>query len=84
MKVTKLVATLALLLPVMAHAGGWYAGLDAGSASSDATVNEYGFLGDTTAQGNDTTTGWRLRGGYQFGRFLCKTPAFMIKARCLP
>ncbi|HEY5760721.1 MAG TPA: hypothetical protein VIU34_33070 [Steroidobacter sp.] len=68
MKVTKLFATLALVLPVMSHAGGWYAGLDVGSASCDAKVNEYGFFGETTARGNDTTTGWRLRGGYQFGK----------------
>ena len=60
MKITKLLATLALVLPVMSHAGGWYAGLDAGSATSDARVNEYVFLGDTAARGTDTSVGWRL------------------------
>jgi len=77
MRITKLLAALALVLPVMTHAGGWYAGLDAGSANSDATVNEYGFFGDTTARGNDTTTGWRLRGGYQFGRFFALEIAYV-------
>jgi len=57
--------------------GGWYAGLDAGSANSDASVNEYGFFGDTTARGSDTTTGWRLRGGYQFGRFFALEVAYV-------
>jgi len=77
MKMTKLLATLVLVLPAMAHAGGWYAGLDAGSANSNASVNEYGFFGDTTARGSDTTTGWRLRGGYQFGRFFALEVAYV-------
>ena len=77
MKIAKLLATLLLVLPAMAHAGGWYAGLDAGSVNSDASVNEYGFFGDTTARGNDTATGWRLRGGYQFGRFFALEVAYV-------
>ena len=77
MKMTKLPAMLALVLPAMANAGSWYAGLDVGSANSDATFNEYGFFGDTTARGNDTTTGWRLRGGYQFGRFFALELAYV-------
>ena len=77
MKMTKLLATLALTLPVMAHAGDWYAGLDVGSARSDAKVDEHVFLGGTTARGTDTTVGWRLRGGYQFGRFFALEAAYV-------
>jgi len=64
-----LAATLTLMLPALAQAQGWYAGLDVGSASSDAEIDEYVFLGDTTARGSGSTTGFRLHAGYQFGRF---------------
>jgi OmpA-OmpF porin, OOP family len=77
MRIAKLVATLALVLPAMAHAGGWYAGFDVGNAKSDAQVSEHGFFGATTARGNDTSTGWRLRGGYQFGRFFALEVAYV-------
>jgi OmpA-OmpF porin, OOP family len=77
MRMTKLLATLALVLPVMSHAGEWYAGLDLGSARSDGKVNEYGFFGATTAQGTDSTTSWRVRGGYQFGRFFALELAYV-------
>jgi hypothetical protein len=77
MKMIKLLVTLALVLPVMAHAGTWYAGLDVGSARSDAKVTEYGLFGPATDRGNDTTTGWRVRGGYQFSRFFALELAFV-------
>lgn len=77
MKTTKLLATLALMLPLMAHAGGWYAGLDVGSAESEAKINEYILIGDTTARASDTTTGWRVRGGYQFSRFFALELAYV-------
>ena len=44
MKMTKLLAMLALVLPVTSHAGGWYAGLDVGSAQSEAKIDEYVFV----------------------------------------
>lgn len=77
MKMTKLLATLALVLPLMAHAGDWYAGLDVGNAKADAKVSKYGFFGETTARGTDNTTSWRLRGGYQFGRFFALELAYV-------
>jgi OOP family OmpA-OmpF porin len=74
---TQLLATLALTLPVMAHAGDWYAGLDVGSAQSEAKIDEYVLFGATTARASDTTTGWRLRGGYQFSRFFALEVAYV-------
>jgi len=76
MRTNKLLATLALLLPVMAHAGGWYAGFDVGSARSEAKIDEHFFLNDTTARDSDNSTGWRVRGGYQFGRFFAIEAAY--------
>jgi|GEM_PF-2322447 OOP family OmpA-OmpF porin len=69
MKPIKLLAILLLVLPAMSQAQGWYAGLDVGSARSDAEIDEHLLLGDTTARASGTTTGIRLRGGYQFSRF---------------
>jgi OOP family OmpA-OmpF porin len=77
MRIAKLLALLALVLPVTAHAGAWYAGLDVGNATSDAKIDEHIFLGETTARGSDSTTGWRLRGGYQFGRFFALEVAYV-------
>ncbi len=77
MKKNKLLATLALLLPLAAHAGGWYAGLDVGSAKSEAKIDEYILIGDTTARASDTTTGFRVRGGYQFSRFFALEVAYV-------
>lgn len=77
MRISKLLAALMLVLPAMAHAGGWYAGLDVGSASSDAKIDEFAVFGDTTARANDTTTGWRVRGGYQMGRFFALEVAYV-------
>jgi OmpA-OmpF porin, OOP family len=77
MRIAKLFATLALVLPVMAHAGTWYAGLDVGSAQSEAKIDEYILFGATTARASDTTTGWRVRGGYQFGRFFALEVAYV-------
>lgn len=77
MKTTNLLATLALMLPAMAHASGWYAGLDVGSAQSEAKIDEYILLGDTTARASDTQMGWRVRGGYQFGRFFALEVAYV-------
>lgn len=77
MRITKLLATLALVLPGMAHAGSWYAGLDVGSARSDAKIDEHLLFGNTTARATDTTTGWRVRGGYQFSRFFALEVAYV-------
>lgn len=77
MKIAKLLATLALVLPAMTHAGTWYAGLDVGSAKSDAKIEEYILFGDTTARASDTTVGWRVRGGYQFNRFIALELAYV-------
>ncbi len=77
MNKTQLLAPLALMLPVMAHAGGWYAGFDVGSAQTEAKIDEYAFLGATTARASDTKAGWRLRGGYQFGRFFALEVAYV-------
>jgi hypothetical protein len=77
MRIAKLFATLALVLPVTAPAGNWYAGLDAGSATSDAKIDEYVFFGATTARASDTTTSWRVRGGFQFGRFFALEVAYV-------
>jgi OmpA-OmpF porin, OOP family len=77
MRTTKLLATLALMLPAMAHAGTWYAGLDVGSGQSDAKINEYFTLGGATARDSDTSTVFRVRGGYQFGRFFALEVAYV-------
>jgi len=74
---THLLATLALVLPVMAQAGSWYAGLDVGNATSDAKIDEHIFLGDTTARASDSAAGWRVRGGYQLGRFFALEVAYV-------
>jgi len=77
MKPTKLLAALALILPAMAHGQGFYAGLDVGEARSDARIDEHDFLGATTARSSGSTTGFRLRGGYQFGRFFAIEVAYV-------
>src|SRR5882672_3442602 len=64
-----LTAALALILPAMAQAQGWYAGVDVGSAKSETKTDNYLFFGDATARANGDTTGFRVRAGYQFGRF---------------
>jgi opacity protein-like surface antigen len=71
MKATKLlVLGMAVCAPCLAQAqGGWYAGLDVGAARSDAEIDEYAFFGETTDRASSDTTGFRLRGGYRFGRF---------------
>ena len=63
MKRIQLLAGLALVLPAMSHAQGWYAGLDVGSARTDSVIDEHFLLDDTTARASGTTTGFRLRGG---------------------
>lgn len=78
MKPTKLLAAMLILcLPVMVQAQGWYAGVDVGAARSDATIDEYLFLGATTDRASGSTTGFRLRGGYQFGRFFALELAYV-------
>ncbi|HEY6126451.1 MAG TPA: porin family protein [Steroidobacteraceae bacterium] len=70
MKITKLLAAGVLVsLPAMAQAQGWYAGIDVGAARSDAEIDEYAFFGTATDRNSGDTTGIRLRGGFQFGRF---------------
>lgn len=71
MNVIKLLATALLgCLPALTQAqGGVYAGIDVGAARSDVTIEEYVFFGATTDRASGSTTGFRLRGGYQFGRF---------------
>jgi OOP family OmpA-OmpF porin len=61
----------------MAQAQGWYAGLDVGAAHSDTEIDEYIFFGDTTARSSGSTTGMRLHGGYQFGRFFALDLAYV-------
>jgi opacity protein-like surface antigen len=77
MRTIKLLAALALALPGMAQAQGWYAGLDVGAARSDAKISEYVLFGETTARASGDTTGFRLRGGYQFGRFFALELAYV-------
>jgi OOP family OmpA-OmpF porin len=77
MKQIELLAAFALVLPMLSHAQGWYAGLDVGSARSDSTIDEHFLLDDTTARASGTTTGFRLRGGYQFGRFFALEAAYV-------
>jgi OmpA-OmpF porin, OOP family len=77
MRTAKLLAALALVLPATAYAGGWYAGLDVGSAQSEAKIDEYILFGETTARASDRTIGWRVRGGYQFGRFFALEVAYV-------
>ena len=77
MKPTKLLAALALILPAMAHGQGWYAGLDVGAARSDSRIDEYPFFGDATDSASGSTTAFRLRGGYQFGRFFALELAYV-------
>jgi hypothetical protein len=70
-------ATLALVLPLTSQAQGWYAGLDVGTARSDAVISENLILAASTARSTDTTTAFRLRGGYQFGRFFALEIAYV-------
>lgn len=77
MKRIQLLASLAIVLPAISHAQGWYAGLDVGSARTDSAIDEHLFIDDTTARSSDTTTGFRLRGGYQFGRFFALEVAYV-------
>lgn len=77
MKRIQLLAIFAFLLPLTSQAQGWYAGLDVGSARSDAVIDEHLFIGAATARTTGTTTGFRLRGGYQFGRFFALEVAYV-------
>jgi len=78
MKAVKLLAAAMLAcLPAMAQAQGWYAGLDVGSARSDSEIDEYYLLGATTDRASGSTTGFRLRGGYRFGRFFALELAYV-------
>jgi len=77
MKKNQLLAVLALASPMMAHASGWYAGLDVGSAQTEAKIDEYALFGDTTARASDTTVGFRVRGGYQFGKYFALEVAYV-------
>jgi OmpA-OmpF porin, OOP family len=72
-----LIAMLALIFPAFAQAQGWYAGLDVGGARSDAEIDEYILLGATTDRASGSTTGFRLHGGYQFGRFFALDVAYV-------
>lgn len=79
MKPTKLLAAILIAcLPFMqpAHAD-WYAGIDVGAARSDASIDEHFFFDDTTDRASGSTTGFRLRGGYQFGRFFALELAYV-------
>jgi len=72
------VATLAFGLPAITFAGGsWFAGVDVGDARVEAKIDEYAFLGDTTARSRGSTTGYRLHGGRQFGRFFALEAAYV-------
>lgn len=78
MKAIKLLAaTLIAAFPVMGQAGGWYAGLDVGSARTDVEIDEFFFLGATTDRGSGSTTGYRLHAGYQLGRFFALDVAYV-------
>lgn len=73
-----LAATLLVSLSCVGPAdAGWYAGFDAGNARSDATTAETPVLTATTARTSGSTTGFRLRGGYQFGRFFALEAAYV-------
>ena len=48
-----------------------------GQRQSEAKIDEYVLFGATTARASDTTTGWRLRGGYQFSRFFALEVAYV-------
>lgn len=77
MKQTKLLAAVALILPVMAHGQGFYVGVDVGDARSDSSIAESPIFAATTARSTSSTTGFRLRGGYQFGRFVAVEVAYV-------
>jgi OOP family OmpA-OmpF porin len=77
MKRPKLLAAVALILPAMAHGQGWYVGLDVGEARSDSSIAESPIFAATTARSSVSTTGFRLRGGYQFGRFVAVEVAYV-------
>jgi OOP family OmpA-OmpF porin len=65
-----LAAALSACLPVAAHANpGWYVGFDAGKTQADAEIKDFLLFGDVTAEDSGSSTGFQLRGGYQFGRF---------------
>jgi opacity protein-like surface antigen len=79
MNLTKLLAMAVLVcLPFAqpAHAD-WYAGLDVGAARSDSNIDEHFLIGDSTDRASSSTTGFRLRGGYQFGRFFALELAYV-------
>jgi OmpA-OmpF porin, OOP family len=63
-------AALLACLPVVAGASpGWYVGIDAGKTQADAEIKDFLFLGDSSDEDTASSTGFQLRGGYQFGRF---------------
>ena len=63
-------AALLACAPLTAHAApGWYIGFDAGKTHADAEIKDVFLLGDITAEDTGSSTGFQLRGGYQFGRF---------------
>src|SRR4051794_14468938 len=71
-------AAFALFLPALAHAqGGWYAGVDVGDAKIDAKIEEYVLFGGVTDRSRSSTVGYRLHGGYQFGRFFALELAYV-------
>jgi len=61
---------LLVCAPLTAHANpGWFIGFDAGTSRADAEIKDVFLLGDITAEDSASSTGFQLRGGYQFGRF---------------
>jgi len=64
-----LLAGIAGLPQIVRAQNGWYAGLDVGKSEADASITEF-VVGNPAAQDEGSDTGFRLRFGYQFSRYL--------------
>jgi OmpA-OmpF porin, OOP family len=64
-----LVASVAWVQP-SAAAGGWYAGFDAGLSEADAEISEVFIGAPATDDADASSTGFRVRFGYQFARYI--------------
>jgi OmpA-OmpF porin, OOP family len=57
-------------VPQSATAGGWYAGLDVGLSEADAEISSLFGVAATTDDADASSSGFRLRFGYQFIRYI--------------
>jgi len=56
------------LTPCIAQAGAWYVGAGVGQAKSDIDTDSIAFLSGTPVNTDETSTAFKIFGGYQFGK----------------